>query len=76
MYEMFAYPFQFLMVRLKGQTEGVRGNPCRISIPYGSIKSAPAFMQADVSYHISIPYGSIKSRCLDASYTIDVQIDN
>ena len=25
---------------------------------------------------ISIPYGSIKSRCFDASYPIDIQMDN
>ena len=53
--------FQFLMVRLKGFTIPNRHFiACRISIPYGSIKSALSSF-ARKSFIISIPYGSIKS---------------
>ena len=64
------------MVRLKVLSY-MEGNDLTkvISIPYGSIKSPATPKNAEI-FAISIPYGSIKSRCLDASYTIDVQIDN
>ena len=52
--------FQFHMVRLKGSSRTDARLSCRISIPYGAIKSYllsfPRFCGL-----ISIPYGAIKS---------------
>ena len=65
-YDTLSPLFQFLMVQLKGLSVRLLSAPCRISIPYGSIKRINRCIHVFVIFNISIPYGSIKSLTIPA----------